>query len=538
MNRDDMLAQFGACAAPWDFLIIGGGATGLGAAVEAASRGYRTVLLEQSDFAKGTSSRSTKLIHGGVRYLKQGNFSLVKESLHERGLLLRNAPHLVRRLAFIVPAYAWWESAFYGAGLKLYDKLAGDLGLGASELLSRDDTLRHLPTLEPSRLRGGVLYYDGQFDDARLALTLARTLADLGGVAANYMSVTSFLKSNGRICGVVARDLEANREHELKARVVVNATGVFMDAVRRLDDPGTLPMLTLSQGAHLVLDKSFLPGDSALMVPRTDDGRVLFAIPWHDRLLVGTTDTPVQSAAFEPRPLAVEVEYLLNHAARYLTRDPLRRDILSTAAGLRPLLNRRDDRRTSKLARDYALVASESGLVTITGGKWTTYRRMGEQTVDEAIAVHGLEARPSRTRDLRLHGWEEGSRQPVLRSRTAEGGKAEGRSGSWDVYGADASRLLEMVEDNSALNELLHPSLPYRACEVVWAVRQEMARTLEDTLCRRTRALWLDARASMEMAPKVAALMARELGRSAQWEQQEIIAYRKLAQGYLPLETG
>ena len=527
MNRDEMLARIGDSTAPWDFLIIGGGATGLGAAVEAASRGYRTVLLEQSDFAKATSSRSTKLIHGGVRYLKQGNFSLVKESLHERGLLLRNAPHLVRRLAFIVPAYAWWESAFYGTGLKLYDALAGGLGLGASQHLSREDTLRHLPTLEPSGLRGGVLYYDGQFDDARLALTLAQTLADLGGVAANYTAVTSLLKSHGRVCGVVARDVETNREHELKARVVVNATGVFTDAVRRLDDPATPPMLTLSQGAHLVLEKSFLPGDSALMVPGTDDGRVLFAIPWHNRVLVGTTDTPAQNASLEPRPLATEVKYLLDHAARYLTRDPSPRDILSTAAGLRPLLNHGNGRRTSKLSRDFALIISPSGLVTITGGKWTTYRRMGEQTVDEAIARHGLEARPSRTRELRLHGWEEGRRQ-----------KAEGRSGSADVYGADASRLLELVEHNSALNELLHPSLPFRACEVVWAVRQEMARTVEDVLSRRTRALWLDARASMEMAPRVASLMARELGRGAPWEEEQVVLFRKLAEGYLPAVTG
>jgi glycerol-3-phosphate dehydrogenase len=526
MNRDEMLAQIGDATAPWDFLIIGGGATGLGTAVEAVSRGYRTVLLEQSDFAKGTSSRSTKLIHGGVRYLKQGSFSLVKESLQERGVLLRNAPHLVRRLSFIVPAYAWWETSFYGAGLKIYDKLAGDLGLGASEQLSRAEALQHLPTLEPYRLRGGVRYYDGQFDDARLAVTLAQTLADLGGVAANYMSVTSFIKSNGRICGVVARDLETNREHEIKARAVVNATGVFTDAVCRLDDPNLSPMLTLSQGAHLILEKSFLPGDSALMVPKTDDGRVLFAIPWQERVLVGTTDTPVRETRLEPRPQPAEVEYLLRHAARYLTRDPSERDILSTAAGLRPLLNRSDGRRTSKLSRDYALAVSASGLVTITGGKWTTYRRMGERTVDEAIAAHGLEARPSRTRDLRLHGWEEGRRP-----------KAEGRGECWEVYGADASKLLAMVSENPALDERLHPSLPYRAGEVVWAVRQEMARTVEDTLSRRTRALWLDAKASMEMAPKVAGLMAKELGRDAAWEQQEVALYRGLAQGYLPRVT-
>ncbi len=324
----------------WDVLVIGGGATGLGTAVDAAARGYRTALLEQGDFAKGTSSRSTKLIHGGFRYLRQGNVSLVRESLRERGLLLRNAPHLVHAIPFVLPAYGVWQKFFYGAGLKIYDLLAGRLGLGKTRLLSREETLRHLPTLSPDGLTGGVQYFDGQFDDARLAICLAQTLHDLGGVAVNYCPVATLLKSNGRVCGVVARDTESGRELTIRARVVINATGVFTDAIRRLDEPAAKPIITASQGAHIVLDRSFLPGDSALMVPKTDDGRVLFAIPWHGHVVIGTTDTLREDAPLEPRPLAEEIDFLLEHAARYLTRAPGKADILSAFAGLRPLLGK------------------------------------------------------------------------------------------------------------------------------------------------------------------------------------------------------
>ena len=513
MNRDQSLQQLADRAAEWDVLVIGGGATGLGTAVDAAARGYRTALLEQGDFAKGTSSRSTKLIHGGFRYLRQGNVGLVRESLRERGLLLRNAPHLVHAIPFVLPAYGAWEKFFYGAGLKLYDVLAGRLGIGKTRLLSREETLRHLPTLSPAKLTGGVQYFDGQFDDARLAICLAQTLHDHGGVAVNYCPVVTLLKSNGRVCGVVARDTESGRDFTLRARVVVNATGVFTDAIRRLDEPAAQPIVVASQGAHIVLDRSFLPGDSALMVPKTDDGRVLFAIPWHDHVVVGTTDTLRNETPMEPRPLAAEIEFLLEHAARYLTRAPGNADILSAFAGLRPLVGA--GTRTSRISREHALLVSPSGLVTITGGKWTTYRAMAEQTVDRAETVAGWAHRPSRTRGLRLHAASD-----ISAMRTA--------------YGTDAANLDELLRSSPELAQPLHPRLPYLAGEVIWAARHEMARTAEDVLARRLRALFLNARAALEMAPAVTALLAKELARDATWQEEQLRDFREVGLGYLP----
>ena len=504
-------------AQPWDFLVVGGGATGLGTAVEAASRGYRTLLVEQHDFAKGTSSRSTKLIHGGVRYLQQGNVSLVLEALRERGLLLRNAPHLVHNLSFVVPTYDWWEGPFYGIGLKLYDMLAGRMGLGPSRFLSREETLGLIPTLEPGGLRGGVIYYDGQFDDARLAVTLMRTLLDLGGTALNYMPVVSLLKEGGLVRGALVRDAETGEERELHARVVVNATGVFADGLRRMDEPSTEPILAPSQGVHLVLDRSFQPSDSAILVPHTDDGRVLFAVPWHGRVVVGTTDTPATETSLEPRSLPEEIDFLLTHAARYLTRDPSASDVLSCFAGLRPLVRGgTEGTKTASLSRDHTLLISASGLVTITGGKWTTYRKMGEDTVTQAALLAGLPDRPSVTAELHLHGWSP-EMEPTV---------------DWAVYGSDAAALTRLCEERPEWREPLHPRLPYRACEVVWAARFEMARTVEDVLSRRTRALLLDARASAEIAPDVARLMAAELGKDEAWERAQVEEYRALARGY------
>ncbi|MCM2359440.1 MAG: glycerol-3-phosphate dehydrogenase/oxidase [Geobacteraceae bacterium] len=520
MTRDELLQGLADPSHSWEMIVIGGGATGLGTAVEAASRGYRTLLLEQGDFAKGTSSRSTKLIHGGVRYLQQGNLALVLEALHERGLLIGNAPHLVHNLSFVVPLYDWWEGPFYGIGLKLYDMMAGRLGLGPSRLLSREETLERLPTVAPAGLRGGVIYHDGQFDDARLAISLARTLAGLGGTPLNYLRVTGLVKEGGLTTGVTALDLESGREFRLRSRVVVNATGVFADQVRRLDDPAAAPVIAPSQGTHLVLDRSFLPGDSAIMIPHTADGRVLFAVPWHGRVVVGTTDTGVEELSLEPRPLPEEIDFLLAHAARYLTRHPSRADVLSAFAGLRPLVRPGDGGETAAISREHAVLISGSGLVTITGGKWTTYRRMGEDAVNRAAAIAGLEERPSATAHLRIHGWQESGAE----------------SAPWDVYGADAAELRKLAAEDPALDEALHPNLPYRACEVIWGVRREWARTVEDILARRTRALLLDARASMAAAPRVAELMARELGRDAAWQKAQVAAFRELARGYLPCD--
>lgn len=514
MKRNELLHRLDQQR--WEMIIIGGGATGLGAAVEAASRGYRTLLLEGQDFASGTSSRSTKLIHGGVRYLQQGNISLVLDALHERGLLIRNAPHLVQNRSFIVPLYDWWEGPFYGLGLKLYDALAGRLGLGPSQLLSRDETMQALPTVESQGLRGGVIYHDGQFDDARLAITLARTAVDHGATVVNYLKVTGLIKEGGQTFGVIARDDESGRTLELSAKVVINATGPFCDTIRRLDEPAAPPLIAPSQGIHLVLPRSFLPGESAIMVPHTDDGRVLFAIPWHERVIIGTTDTPVERVSSEPRPLPQEIDFLLEHAARYLHRPPQREEILSIFTGLRPLIRRGEDHDTASLARDHTLFASPSGLITITGGKWTTYRKMGEETIHLAARLALLAERPSRSADLPLHG-----AMPV-------------NDGAWAAYGSDAAGLEELCRQEPALRSPLHPALPYCGAEIVWGVRHEWGTRLADLLCRRTRALFLDARAAMAIAPAVAALMARELGHDRDWERQEVASFTALAQGYLP----
>lgn len=514
--RHALLQQLDDPEQLWDMIVIGGGATGLGTAVDAAARGYRTLLLEERDFASGTSSRSTKLIHGGVRYLQQGNLALVRESLHERGVLMHNAPHLVHNRSFVVPLYDWWQGPFYGAGLKLYDLLAGRLGLGPSRHLSREETLQQLPTLEPHGLRGGISYYDGQFDDARLAVCLARTLADLGGVPLNYVAVAALEKSAGRIAGVTALDRETGRKYRLKVRVAINATGVYCDALRKLDDPKADNIITPSQGIHLVLERSFLDSDCALMVPHTDDGRVLFAVPWQGRVLIGTTDTPVTDISPEPRPYDEEIDFLLSHTGRYLTRHPRRSNILSVFAGLRPLVTHAGTSGTAALPRDHAILVSASGLVTVTGGKWTTYRKMAEDAVDQAETVAGLTARAAVTESLRLHGWQETAGY-----------------GLYDGYGADAAALAALAEQLPSGNELLHSRLPCRVCQVIWALRHEYARTVEDVLARRTRALLLDAAASMEAAPLVASLMAEELGCDTAWQQRQVSAFLALARGYL-----
>ncbi len=518
-ERGAALKEARAPDVEWDILIIGGGATGLGAAVDAASRGYKTLLVERDDFAKGTSSRSTKLVHGGVRYLKQGNISLVNEALRERGRLCANAPHLVRHLSFIVPSYGWWEGPFYGVGLKLYDLLAGKMGLKPSRMLSKEKTLSKLPNLNPEDLRGGVMYYDGQFDDARLAIHLALTAFDHGATLLNACEVVGLLKEGDEVYGARLLDRESGERFEVCARVVINATGVFVDDVRRLDEPDAEDMVSPSQGVHVVLPGRFLNSQTAIMVPQTADGRVLFAIPWYDKLVVGTTDTAVERPSAEPRPLEEELEFLLTHAQEYLAHPPTRADVLSCFAGLRPLVSAGKGKRTAALSRDHTLHVSRSGLITVTGGKWTTYRKMAEDVIDEAAGLGGLADTPCRTHDLRLHGWVEGDDEHIIDFRS--------------VYGADLARVDALAAEDPALAAPLHERLPYRGAEVVWAARAEMARTVEDCLARRTRALLLDARAALEAAPLVASLMARELGHGEEWARAQVESFTALAGGYL-----
>ncbi|MES1218178.1 MAG: glycerol-3-phosphate dehydrogenase/oxidase [Bacteroidota bacterium] len=500
MNRNSMIQQLES-QPEWDVCIIGGGATGLGTAVDAVTRGLKTILFEQHDFAKGTSSRSTKLVHGGVRYLQQGNIKLVMEALKERGLLLKNAPHLVHNQKFIVPNYKWWEKPFYGIGLKIYDQMAGKLGLGPSQLLSKEETLQLAPTLDPEGLRGGVLYHDGQFDDARLAINMAQTAAEHNGVVLNYFPVIRLLKSNAclpdrqdKVCGVQVKDLFSEKEYEVKSKVIINATGIFTDAVLNMDDQKHKNIISLSQGIHLVVEKEFLPGDTAIMIPRTDDGRVLFAVPWHDKIVLGTTDTPVAKASLEPVPKQEEVKFILKHIGRYLSKDPQPDDVKSMFAGLRPLVKGKS-KTTAALSRDHLITIADSGLITIAGGKWTTYRRMAEDVMDIAIEKNNLSAKPCITKELKIYG-----------------------------YNSEA-----------VVADILHLTTDQLRLTIQKAVREEMCMTVEDFLSRRTRNLLLDAKAAMQAAPIIAGLMAIEMRKDENWVQQQVSDFNIVAKNYLPV---
>jgi glycerol-3-phosphate dehydrogenase len=503
---------------PWDMIIVGGGATGVGVAIDAASRGYSVLLLEQSDFGKGTSSRSTKLAHGGVRYLEQGDIGLVMEALKERGLLLQNAPHIVHDLAFVVPNYEWWEAPFYGMGLKLYQLLAGKYGFGKSRLLSREETLEKLPTLKTDGLRGGAIYYDGQFDDSRLLMHMVLTAFEHGAVLLNYMEATGLTKdAQGFVDGVTAREEKTGEEIRASAKVVINATGAFTDNLRHMADASAAPMIAPSQGIHLVFNSDFLPGTSAIMVPHTSDGRVLFAIPWHGHVLVGTTDTPIPAATVEPKAMESEIDFVLSTAGQYLAKVPTYQDVLSVFAGIRPLVRAEGVARTAALSRDHVIHIDPSGLMTICGGKWTTYRHMAEDCVDQAATLAQLPEKPCITRDLKIHGFHASSKE----------------FGALAVYGSDAVAIRKLIETNPGLAATLHQQLPYLKAEVVWAVRQEMACTIDDVLARRTRALFLNARAAIEMAPAVADLMAQELGWDNGAKSTQLTAFRQLAANYV-----
>ena len=506
----------------WDVLVIGGGATGLGIGVDAASRGYSTVLLESADFSQATSSRSTKLAHGGVRYLQQMNVSLVFDALHERGRMRRNAPHLVDDQSFIVPTYSWWETLYYGVGLVAYDLLAGPFSFGASYPLVRNRTFQHVPGLNPVGVKAGVRYHDGQFDDSRYATTLALTMNDLGGCPVNHMEVTELVKEDGKVCGVIAVDMFTGKEYTIRARSVVNATGIFTDSIRQMDDPSVKPILQPSQGIHLMLDKEFCPGDAGILIPKTDDGRVVFILPWHDKLIVGTTDTEVSGPEMEPKATNAEVDFLLEHVGRFLARKPKREDVRSVFNGIRPLIKADGAEGTSALSRDHYLTVSASGLVTIAGGKWTTYRKMAEDVVNVCAKNAHLSEVACRTSNMPLHGWtRDFDRKDPLR-----------------VYGTDVEKLYEMMDEDEVLADLLHPRLPYRKAEVVWAVRSEMAQTVYSVLALRTRALLLDTAAALEAAPEVAKLMAAELGlegdEAKAWIKAQLDEFTEVAGQYLP----
>lgn len=503
----------------WDVIVIGGGATGLGVALDATTRGYKTLLLEQVDFAKGTSSKSTKLLHGGVRYLAQGNIDLVKEALYERGLLLKNASHLVRNQSFIIPNYSWWDNFFYAFGLKIYDILAGKLSFGKSTRINKKETASRLKTIKNDNLKGGVVYHDGQFDDSRLAINIAQTCIEYGGVILNHFKVKQLLKNNnGVINGVVANDCETNMSYNLKAKVIINATGIFTDEILQMDNVGAKNIIRPSQGIHLVLDRSFLLGNDAIMIPKTDDGRVLFLVPWHNRVVVGTTDTLLDNHSLEPKALDEEVNFILSTANKYLNKKVCRANVLSIYAGLRPLAATNDkSEKTKEISRSHKIIVSNSELITITGGKWTTFRRMAEDTINKAIAIGKLPNISCKTKILQIHG----SKEPLHNTHHL------------NIYGSDQDCIQKLITETPELGEKLHSRLPYTKAEIIWGIRNEMARTVDDILARRVRALFLDAKAAIEVAPLVASMLAKELGKDKLWQKQQVKEFITTASHYI-----
>lgn len=514
MNRSQQIQQLKSTH-HWDIIIIGGGATGLGAAVDSAARGYKTLLVEQYDFGKGTSSRSTKLIHGGVRYLQQGNIRLVRDALKERGLLLKNAPHLAHPLKLVMPSYRWYETLYYGLGLKVYNFLSGKLSLGKSEMLSIKRTQEYIKGLDGKRLSGGVAYYDGQFDDARLCITLALTAADVSATVLNYAKVTGLIRENEKVKGVVIHDAINKETYEARATVVVNATGVFVDDVLKMDDDGLEKAVSPSQGVHIVVDKKFFPGEQALFIPRTDDGRVLFAVPFHDKVIIGTTDTSIDHPTIEPVPQEEEVEFVINHFNRYVHTGLQRSDVKSVFAGLRPLIKIPGQRKTAVLPRDHTIWESKGGMINISGGKWTTYRKMAQEVILKSHYAGGLAYTRCQTETMKLHGWI----------------KKPDYDDPLHYYGSDAAAIRYL--QHQGYSQTIHPNLHYTVAEVMWAVGNEMAMTVEDVLSRRTRALILDAKAAIEAAPLVAEIMMKEMNKDEAWKQQQLEAFYKVAEGYL-----
>ena len=489
-----MLQQISAVE-EWDIVIIGGGATGLGTALDAASRGYKTLLLEQYDFGKGTSSRSTKLVHGGVRYLAQGNIKLVREALRERGYLLKNAPHITTTAAFVVPVYSWFEKMYYGIGLKIYDLLSGKLSLGKTKMLNKAEAKNYLPGINDEKLKGGILYYDGQFDDTRLAIDIAATAAKHGAVLLNYCCVTGLAKKGKTIDAVSFTDTVHNSKYTVKAKAVINATGDFTDTILRLDEPENPELVAPSQGIHLVVEKKFFPGSASMMIPKTTDGRVLFAVPWHNSVVLGTTDTAVSKVSIEPVPLEEEIQFILAHANLYLENRINRSDVKSIFAGLRPLVKKQDSKSTSLLSRDHTIIVSKSNLVTITGGKWTTYRKMAEDALDNAVFAAKLTKVKCITSEIAI-----AANLPAYKDQSGE--------------------------------RFIHQSFSLSESEIKWFVEHEMAITVEDILARRTRLLFLDAAAAKEASPFVTAIMAKLLKRNSEWIEEQVNSFSNLASQY------
>tara|TARA_B100001057_G_scaffold381057_1_gene386846 strand:- start:2633 stop:4180 length:1548 start_codon:yes stop_codon:yes gene_type:complete len=514
MNRTTSIAKLDKVL-KWDIVIIGGGASGLGIAVDASKRGYKTLLLEKHDFAKGTSSRSTKLIHGGVRYLQNGDITLVIESLKERGILKRNAPHLVQDLSFVIPTYDWWASPFYGIGMKIYDMMAGKLGLGKSVIISKEETEKLIPNVNKKGLRGGVIYHDGQFDDSRMAITLAQSADSNKTSLLNYCSVESLIKEDGEIKGVNFIDLINSKKYQVKSKVVINATGVFAEEIIRMDQPEIKKMIQPSQGVHIVLEKRFLKGKHAILIPQTSDGRVLFAVPWKNYVVVGTTDTQIKNSSAEPKALAQEVDFILKNASKYMTNKPKPDDIKSVFAGLRPLAATSNKKSTKEVSRSHKIDISPSGLISVLGGKWTTYRKIAEDAIDAAISINKLKKKKCKTERVKLFGFK----------------KNVDWSDPMHVYGSLKKQIESMgsKNDNKSLSNKFYISNNM----IQWSIIHEMAISLEDVLARRTRCIFLDSRESMRIAPIVAKKMAEVLEEDQNWIDMELKKFNKLIKNYM-----
>jgi len=505
----------------WDYVIIGGGASGLGIAVEAASRGFKVALFEGQDFAKGTSSKSTKLVHGGVRYLAQGDIGLVVEALEERGILEKNARHLFKNQSFIIPIYNRWKGYYYAIGLKLYDLLSRKLSLGKSELISSSKVLNMLPNLKNKRLSNGVIYHDGQFDDSRLAINLAQTAVEQKATILNYFKVIDILKDeHGKNEGVIVFDVETDEKYHIKSKCIINATGIFTDKILKINDPTHKKTVVPSRGIHLVFDKSFLNSDYAIMIPKTTDGRVLFIIPWHDKVLVGTTDTPVKKKTLDPIATKSEINFILKNTRQYFQNPPNKEDVLSVFAGLRPLAApKKNETKTKEVSRNHKIIISNGNLVSIVGGKWTTYRRMAEEVVDKSIQLHKYKNVSSKTKALSIHG-------NILETQTF-------KESYLNVYGSDTKYIKELEESNILYSKKIHVNYPYTVAQIVWAVRHEMARTIEDVLARRVRLLFLDAKAAIESSLLVAEVMAKELNKEATWVDEQNEKFKEVAEKYV-----
>ncbi|MBL29867.1 MAG: FAD-dependent oxidoreductase [Flavobacteriaceae bacterium] len=515
MNRTKSLSKI-TSNKEWDIVIIGGGASGIGTAIDSASRGHKTLLIEKYDFSKGTSSRSTKLIHGGVRYLQNGDVSLVIEALKERGILRSNAPHLVKDLSFVIPSYDWWSSPFYGIGLKIYDMMSGDFGIGTSTIIDKEETEKLIPNVNKKGLKGGVIYFDGQFDDSRMAISLAQTAENYGATIINYFEAIDLIKSSDNsISGLRTRDLLKNRTHEIKSKVIINATGVFSDSVMKMDNQKSLKMIQPSQGVHIVLEKKFLNSDHAIMVPHTTDGRVLFAVPWHKYVILGTTDTTVNTAKIEPQALNEEIDFIISNAGKYMTTKPKKKDIKSIFVGLRPLARIDNSQTTKEISRHHKINISTSGLISILGGKWTTYRKIGEDATNSAEIVGGLKRIPSKTKKIKIHGYKLNPNfdDPLY------------------IYGSDKNKILN-ISSNRDSNRSLSKELFITKNQILWAIRYEMAITLEDILARRTRCLFLNVVETEKLVDEVLSIMAKELKKDGSWMEQQKLSFLSLSKKY------